>query len=71
MSIYICHFDEPQGELISSEEGINSWVPENSLSAVLAKPFVPVENYLRIVEIIKNNSKEFRFFEIEFETQDF
>ena len=69
--MYVCRIDEPQGQLISSEEGKNYWVPEGDLKTTLVKPFVPIENYLRIVEIIKGNSKEVRFFEIESETQDY
>lgn len=69
--MYICHIDEPEGELSSSEEGTNTWVPENELITALVKPFVPIENYLRIVGIVKENSQILKFFEIESLTKDF
>ena len=69
--MYICHFDEPTGNLISSEEGENTWVLESEIPNALQKPFVPIENYLRIIEIIKENSPEIKFFEISSRTKDF
>jgi hypothetical protein len=69
--MYVCYFHEPLGDLVSSEEGENSWVAEKLLPAALAKPFVPIENYLKIVDIVNENSGELKFFEISSRTKDF
>ena len=69
--MYVCHFDEPQGKLVSSVEGVNRWIPESNLSATLAKPFVPIDNYFRIVDLVKEDAAAVKFFEILSSTKDF
>lgn len=64
---YICKINQPEGELIGSEEGEYVWINENDLSNYLTKPFLDVKT---IIETEKNFNNTITFTEFEQNLQE-
>jgi ADP-ribose pyrophosphatase YjhB (NUDIX family) len=69
--LYVVHYAEPTGNLISSEEGENNWIPETELLGTLKKPFVPLQYYSELIELTKDTTDEVKLLEYKSTTQDF
>jgi 8-oxo-dGTP pyrophosphatase MutT (NUDIX family) len=57
--MYICLFDEPQGDLVGSSEGEYQWVAESELTQFLQKPFSAIADYLEVLDILDINNFTF------------
>lgn len=61
--MFLCIVENPNGELISSEEGKYEWVDEDKLENFLTKPFETRASFMKEIEIINSHDGNIKIIE--------
>lgn len=69
--MYICVFENPTGELVSSFEGAYEWIKEKNFLTFLQKPFSRIEDELLAISLIDKTGTNIFFTEIRNEVNDY
>jgi ADP-ribose pyrophosphatase YjhB (NUDIX family) len=68
--MFLCLFENPTGELRSSEEGLCEWVPESKIDSWLTNPFSSIEEVKMVIAACKNKAAQTISFNEQIEVSD-